>query len=387
MDETTITTEETPTTEAPVTETPVVEAAPVTETAPDIDAAALAAFDQGVAEVAAPTAEPAVTTAADVAAAAAAAKTDDPKASAPPAAGGAPLAVDHAKKDGKPEAPAKDAAQGDAQPDPETDAAVTELGLKGKAELRFREMASTIKTQAQELEPLRVAADRGQQWENMVLETKATPEQFGQSLGYLAYINSGDPTKMGQAFDFLLGELQTLGKNIGREVPGLVDPVADHPDLAQAVTFGEMTRAAALELAQRRTAEQRHTEHQSVTSEQAKQKQEFDAGMAAVASLSEELKAQDPAFTEKLKVLAPVLDVIRQTVPPSQWVEKIRDTYQRISVVVPVAAAPAPAPAAARPPVGAMPLRATGAGTPMARSLKDASEMDAFEMGLQSVRR
>ncbi|MDQ7996068.1 MAG: hypothetical protein AAGC76_09465 [Luteibacter sp.] len=358
----------------------------------DSDAAALAAFDAGVAEL---TTAPAsdegsapVTTAADVAAAAAAAKTDDATAHAPPAAGGAPLAVDHAKKDGdaaKPAEPAKDPAKGEAQPDPETDAAVTELGLKGKAETRFREMASTIKTQAQELEPLRAAAERGEQWEKMVLETRATPEQFGQSLGYLAYINSGDPGKMGQAFDFLLGELQALGKNIGREVPGLVDPVADHQDLAQAVQFGEMTRAAALELAQRRVAEQRMRETQSATEQKSRQQAEHDKGMQDVAALSERLKATDPAFGEKLKVLAPVLDSIRQSVPPSQWVAKIEDVYQRIQVAAPVAAAP-PAPAA-RPPVGSMPLRATGTTTPMQRTLKGANEMDAFEMGLQSIGR
>lgn len=371
---------ETPTATDAATETPIV------ETPVDSDAAALAAFDKGVAEIAEPKAEAPVTTAADVAAAAAAAKTDDPKAAAPPAAGGAPLTVDHGKTDPtKKDEAAKDAAKV-IQPDPETDAAVTELGLKGKAEARFREMAGTIKAQAQELEPMRIAAERGQQWENMVLETKSTPEQFGQAIGYLTYVNSGDPAKMGQAFDFLLGELQTLGKNIGREVPGLVDPIQDHQDLAQAVQFGEMTRAAALELAQRRTSERRYSEHQNVTTEQAKKEQEFNAGMTAVAELSTRLKAEDPAFEHKLKFIAPALDAIRQNVHPSQWVEKIEAMYRQvpaIPAVAPVAATPTPA----RPPVGAMPLRATGAGAPMARSLKDASDLDAFEMGLQSVSR
>jgi hypothetical protein len=382
MDE--IETTEVATTEPGATDA-AADTAQVVDTPADSDAAALAAFDAGIAGVSAESAEqePAKT-AADVAAAAAEGKTDDPKAHAPPAAGGAPLTVDHAKAD-----PAKvDAATAEGtkvEPDPETDAAVTELGLKGKAETRFREMASTIKTQAQELEPLRAAAGRGEQWESMVLETKSTPEQFGQAIGYLTYINSGDPGKMGQAFDFLLGELQALGKNIGREVPGLVDPVADHADLAQAVTFGEMTRAAALELAQRRVAEQRMRETQSATEQQTRQQADHDKCMQDVAALSERLKASDPAFGEKLKVLAPVLDSIRQSVPPSQWVAKIEDVYQRIQVAAPVAAAPPVA--AVRPPVGAMPLRATGAATPMQRTLKGANEMDAFEMGLQSVNR
>lgn len=365
--------------------TETVDTAPVVEAPVDTDAAALAAFDQGVAEVtpSAGDVTPAVTTAADVAAAAAA-KVTTPVDAAPPAAGGAPLVVDHGKK---PDSAAKadEAAKVDVQPDPETDAAVTELGLKGKAETRFREMAGTIKTQAQELEPLRVEADRGREWERLVTETKATPEQFGQSLGYLSYINSGDPKKMGEAFDFLLGELTNLGKNIGREVPGLVDPIADHEDLKQAVQFGEITRAAALELAQRRTAETRTTERQSASEQESRQKAEFDKGMTAVADLSTRLKTENPAlFQAKLEVLAPLLDQVRQTVAPSKWVATIEDIYQRIKVTAPVAAVPAPAPAA-RAPVGAMPLRATGTSTPMQRSIKDVSDLDAFNMGLDTL--
>lgn len=357
----------------------------VVETPVDSDAAALAAFDQGIAEVAAAP----VATAADEAIAGAEAKTDDVVSAAPPAAGGAPLVVDHAKVDAvaaKADAKPADAVKVDVQPDPETDAAVTELGLKGKAEVRFREMAGTIKTLSQEVEPLRAEADRGREWERLVTETKATPEQFGQSLGYLTYINSGDPKKQGEAFDFLLGELQALGKNIGREVPGLVDPIADHADLSEAVKFGEMTRAAALELAQRRTVEARNTERQTAADQNSRQQAEFDKGMQDVTALSTRLKTEDPAlFQAKLEVLAPLLDQVRQTVPPAKWVETIEDLYTRIRVAAPVAAAPAPTPA--RPPVGAMPLRATGTGAPMARSLKGASEMDAFNMGLDSVAR
>ncbi len=372
----------TTTTTDTTTDTPAVVDAPV-----DTDAAALAAFDQGVAELTlvATDTPPAATTAADVVAAAAEKKAE-PVTAAPAVV--VPPVVDPAKKD----EPAKVNAAGapvkaEVVPDPETDAAVTELGLKGKAEVRFREMAGTIKTLSQEVEPLRVEADRGREWERLVTETKASPEQFSQSLGYLSYINSGDPKKMGEAFDFLLNELTSLGKNIGREVPGLVDPIADHEDLKQAVTFGEMTRAAALELAQRRTAEARNTERATATEQQTRQQQEFDKGMTDVADLSTRLKAENPAlFQAKLEVLAPLLDQVRQTVAPSKWVATIEDIYKRIQVTPAVAAAPAPAPIA-RPPVGAMPLRATGTSMPMARSLKDASDIDAFNMGLDSIAR
>jgi len=375
-----IETTENATTEVPAAEAPTGDIAsteiPTPETTVDVEAAALAAFDQGIAEVVEAPKPVEALTAADVAAAAAVHKTDDPKAAAPAAAGGAPLTVDHGKKEPEPKA---------AEADPETDAAVTELGLKGKAETRFREMAGTIKTQAQELEPLRQEAARAQQWEEMVLSTKSSPEQFGDALNYLAAINSGDPSAMNKAFDFLLGEIQTLGKNLGREVPGLVDPLADHPDLAQEVQFGEMTRARALELAQARTTTTRVAERDTRSSAEQQQKKEFDDGMAAVNELSVKLKAEDPDFARKLEIVAPVLDTIRQTTPPSQWVAKITDVYNRI-VLPPVTLPATPAPAA-RAPISSMPLRATGAGQTMQKSIKDVSDIEAFDMGLASVSR
>lgn len=375
-------------TDAPVTDTSAVDTAAtdtqVTDTPVDAEAAALAAFDTGVASVNTEKTDPEVT-AADVAANAAAVKTGDPAQAAPPAAGGAPLAVDHAKKE--PDAAKTEAKTDAAQPDPDVDAAVAELGLKGKAEQRFREMSGTIKSQAQEIEPLRTAAARSQQWEDLVTETKASPEQFGQAIGYLTYLNSGEPTKMGQAFDFLLGELQQLGKTIGREVPGLVDPIQDHPDLAQKVTYGELSRPDALEIARHRTAQVRNTEHANETAAQTRQRETFDRGMAAVADLSNRLKAEDPDFDRKLAFLAPAMDTIRRNVPPDQWVAQIEDVYKRIPALpaAPVAAAPTPSPA--RPPVGAMPLRPTGTGHGMQRSVKGLSELDAFNMGLENLGR
>ena len=357
----------------------VAEGSPAAEVV-DQDAAALAAFDTGVASVASDTqaiGEDEARTATDIAAQAAAEKVITPEDTASPAAGGAPLAVDHAKVS-KP-------TDEQTTEDPETEKAVAEYGLKDKAAQRFREMSATIKTQAQEIEPLRNEAERGRQWEEMVLGTKASPEQFGEALGYLTYINSGDPGKMNQAFDFMLNELQKLGSNIGREVPGLVDPLKAHADLAQAVHLGEMPRMAALEVAQHRMTAKHHADRETATTEQARQQQAHDKGMQDVSDLAARLEKEDPQFKEKLSVIAPVLDSIRRQSPPDQWASQIQDVYGRIQLPSsPVASAPAPV---ARPSVGAMPLRATGGATNMQRDLKGASEMDAFNMGLDSVGR
>jgi hypothetical protein len=267
--------------EAPTDPSPLVE--PV-----DQDAAAIAAFDKGIEEVAStPASEP--RTAADVAAAAASHVDATSATAAPPAAAGAPLVVDHGAT--PPAAvPVRDA---------ETDAAVTELGLKGKAETRFREMAGTIKTQAQELEPLRADAERGRRWEEMVLNTGAPPEQFGNALGYLAAVNSGDPVQMNKAFDTMVNELGWLAGQLGRELPGVVDPLAAHQDLAQEVQNGYITKDRALELARVRATDARRNEASTRTNEQAEQQRIYDQSMTDVASLNSRLKAEDPATTRR----------------------------------------------------------------------------------------
>jgi hypothetical protein len=362
---------------APAAATPEGQETPPAPVEPvDQEAAAIAAFDKGVKEVGGATAEPAAEprTAADVAAAAAATVEATSMTAAPPAAAGAPLVVDHgATPPAAPAAPDKD---------PETDAAVTELGLKGKAETRFREMAGTIKTQAQELEPLRADAERGRRWEEMVLNTKAPPEQFGNALGYLAAVNSGDPAQMNKAFDTMVNELGWLAQQLGRELPGVVDPLAAHQDLAQEVQNGYITKDRALELARVRATDARRTEADQRNKQEDEQKRVYDQSMSDVAALNNKLKAEDPDFDRKFQLLLPTLDVIRNNTPPAQWVDAIQRAWKLVPALPPIAPPPA---APVRPRVGAMPVRPTGASQSMQRQPK--SDIEAFDMGVASVSR
>jgi len=352
----------------------------------DIEAAAIAAFDKGIEEASvAPTATPAGTVsephiAADVAAAAAATVAATSTTAAPPAAAGAPLVVDHAAAPGA--TPGTPPAIPTPARDAETDAAVTELGLKGKAETRFREMASTIKAQAQELEPLRADAERGLRWEAMVLGTKAPPEQFGNALGYLAAVNSGDPAQMNKAFDTMVNELGWLAQQLGRELPGVVDPLAAHQDLAQEVQNGYITKDRALELARVRATDARRTEADQRNRQEDEQKRVYDQSMSDVAALNNKLKAEDPDFDRKFQLLLPTLDVIRNSTPPAQWVAAIQRAWALVPALPPAAPPPAPP---VRPRVGAMPVRPTGASQSMQRQPK--SDIEAFDMGVASVSR
>lgn len=343
--------------------------------APEGDDAALAAFDEGLKSLSGDTTE-APKTAADVAAAATAAKAGDPPAAAP--------------ADAPAPAPAKDE---------ETDQAVRELGLKGRAEERFREMASTIKevtplrdvlaelkiTSPEQIKQLAESSQRATEWEETVISSTATPEQFGSALNVIRAMNSGDPKAMGVAFDAMLNEVVELGRKLGRDVPGLVDPLAAHPDLADEVGQGEITRKRALEIIAQRVNE-RHTQESNTRREtQVQWTQARDTALTNIQQLNDTLKAADPDFARKLPLLQPALDLITTTLHPSQWPAAVQKAYSQIPVLPPVAApAPAAAPAGSRPPVSHMPARATGVNAAM--RAKPKSDAEAFEMGLKSLR-
>lgn len=348
------------------------------ESAPVVDAdqAALDAFNEGVATT---IAEP--KTAADVIA-------NTAEGAAAPAAAPSPAAAPAA-------APAP-AATAPPETDPDMEREVKELGLKGRTEERFREMSSQLKevaplrealTKYQITDPARIeqvieSAQRAQEWEDTVLASTATPEQFGSALNVIKAMNSDDPKMQNAAFEAMLGEVVNLGRRLGREVPGLVDPLQSHADLLQEVAAGDLTRARALEVAAQRAMSTANEAREVSRGQQSQHQAAMSRAIADLETLNGQLKASDPDFGRKLVLLQPTLDVIRESVHPSQWVDRIQRAYNSIPVLPPVAAAPAPAPAP-RVPVSHMPVRPTGGNLAMRQKPKD--DRDAFEMGLRSL--
>lgn len=209
----------------------------------------------------------------------------------------------------------------------------------------------------------------------MVTSTGATPEQYSSALGYLQAINSGDPAMMGKAFDAMLGEMQWLAQQLGREVPGLVDPLQVHKDLAEAVENGDITRKHALEVAQARTLQQRTTEQASRTQQQSAAQQAEAAAVAAVNALDQRLQG-DPAYQQKMEAMksSGAFAWIKDNLPPEKWAAAIEREWQRTVVTPP----PRPAP-----PVGAVPLRPVRQSAPMAAAPKN--DLEAFELGVRQV--
>lgn len=278
-------------------------------------------------------------------------------------------------------------------PPVDVDKEIHDLNIKGKAEARFREMAGTIKdfsplrevlakhsiADPKQAEEIFETAARGIEWENTVLASTASPDQFGAALNVIKAMNSGDPKVMGVAFDSLLSEVQALGQKIGREVPGLFDPLDAHPDLKAEVENADLARARALEIASQRAAAAANDSRNTAQHKQQEDQQAMTQAMADVSALNDELKVSDPDFLRKLPYLQPALDTIRETLHPSQWARAIRAAHAKLPAL-PTVVAPA---VAKTPPVGHMPVRAAGSGAPMRQKPRTAEE--AFEMGIQSV--
>ena len=260
----------------------------------------------------------------------------------------------------------------EAQPEPEpegepppevdpVDTEIAELKLGERSAERFRELSKSEKA----LAPIREAAEKAgvtlddlpavferakerDDFVQMVSSTGATPEQFGKLLDYQTTIsaaNKGDLQAAEAAFAMLLPEVQTLAKLLGKDIAGIADPLADHPDLKSDVEQGDITKERALELARSRAQGllQQATRDQSTQEQQAAQEKteavdwlnRFDAHMAG----------SDATYAAKRPALLAFVETIGSTLPPAKWPEAVRAYYARIPAPVAAPAAkPRPGP-------------------------------------------
>ena len=274
---------------------------------------------------------------------------------------GEPAAPEVKPDEGEPEAKKPEGDQPKAQPDADTEAEIASLGLKEKSAARFREMASEIKQLAPIRDQLKAAGvedfaelprvvQRAKDADDLVAmigDTGATPDQYGQTLDYLKVANaaaSGDPKAAEQALEMIMAEAAVWAKALGREIPGVHDPLAGHDDLAAAVEQGDMDRKHAVELAAARERSQTMQQHR----QQATQQQQGEAVQQQARQQLvqwDQQMAQDPAYQAKRPMLDAMVRNIRATLPPDQWLAATQQAFASIpDVPTPAPRAPAPSP-------------------------------------------
>lgn len=249
------------------------------------------------------------------------------------------------------------------KPDDETTKEITALGLKGKSSERFQQMAGEIKTFAPIKEALEKAgikdvaelprilerAKVADDWEEMAVSTNATPEQMGMAFDYLRYANaavSGDVKAAEKCYEYMAEEMKVWAKMLGKDVPGVVDPLEGQDDLLKAVDEGEITRAYALQIAANRTQGTFTAQRDEQTQQRNESEQLFKQGVSSLNELGDVLQKADPHYEAKLNYFLPIVQTIRETCHPSEWAKRSRDAYLSIPdpapVVVPRVSTPTP---------------------------------------------
>mgnify|MGYP001761385895 CR=1 FL=1 len=307
--------------------------------------------------------------------------------------------ADPAKPEGDKPADDPAAAKPD-EPKPDDDIAkeAQALGLKDKANQRFVEMATEIKAFApiraelekagirsvEDIPQLIERAKAAEDFTEMVMETGASGEQYRATLDYLTLVTratQGDRQAAEKAFEMISGELKAMAEALGKEVPGVFDPLAAHADLQAEIAAGDLTRERALEIAQRRQLETvQGKAREQTTQQQAAQHAQIEQGRQALQVFDEAMQAADPGYLAIREQLSQQVAAIRQQLPPTQWVAATKQVYTQLKA----AAAPPPPPAAPAAPAGKpMPsaMRPGGVRQSLAKQVFD-SPLEAIDAAL-----
>ena len=229
--------------------------------------------------------------------------------------------------------------------------------LKKDTAERIRTLIDTAKTVTQERDKFKQDFDYLIQG---VQATGTTPQQYGETLSWLAMFNSNDPKQQEKALELVENVADRLATLLGKE-RAASDPLKAHADLVEAVRTGKLSPEYAKEIARTRNGQQFRTE---LTTQQTQQQQdeqnaatELHNARAGLTQLENTLQGTDPEYAAKKSTLVTALRPIfargqdgNWIVPPSQWVQRFQEAYKNLRL-------PGGAPAKAQTPKN-QPLRA-----------------------------
>jgi hypothetical protein len=129
--------------------------------------------------------------------------------------------------------------------------------LGAKAQARFGEVITTLKAREAEIatltEQMKPLAEARDAITGLLKETMTTPDQLSAYLEFNRLLQSADTKDLETALTMIENQRVVLYKALGREpAGGGVDLLAEFPDLKEKVAEAQITREAALELAQGR---------------------------------------------------------------------------------------------------------------------------------------
>ena len=204
------------------------------------------------------------------------------------------------------------------------------------------------RTRFQELS--RRATDAETRYQQMEQEVNALREsitsagmdgqQFAQTIQFAKLANSQDPADLRVARDMLQQQMQAISLRLGEEIPA-VDPLAQFPDLKQAVDSFELSKDKAHELARLRhqqaqqqaamQAQQQSSQQQAMYQQTVQQaSQRMDAYLHSRANEIDH-KAKMEALHKHFADPAKMQEFV-SSFQPQQWEQALRLMYDSIAV-------------------------------------------------------
>lgn len=306
------------------------------------------------------------------------------------------------------QAPAAVSAPESPPPDPAEsaiNAEVQSLGIKNEAQAaRVRVIVADNHAKAAALAQLGVveladlpkAIERREQSEQViqgVLNTGATGEQYGRTLGYLEMTvagNKGNLKAAEAALNVAEQEVAHWSKILGREVPGVYDPLAEHPDLLDDIDQMNISRERALELAALRAAAKQSEQQGEQQTARQREEQVAHEAYQEIQKFDKSMHG-DPVYMQYHRgALDRAIRQIRSQFPPDEWVGRAAAAYDIIKEVRTPPPAPPPQ---ARGPTTNQPVQTRNrvpgpaGGTPPLEPKVPKDPMAALEMGLASLNR
>lgn len=164
---------------------------------------------------------------------------------------------------------------------------------------------------------------------------QVSPEQFGETVSFLALFNSNDPKQQGQALEIIEDMADKLATFLGRERRSS-DPVEKHPDLLAAVQKREITPQLAREMARNRNqgAFRGELHNAALTAQQRETAatQERETARNDLNTLEAQLQANDPLYARKKAAIVPALKASFKHIPPSKWKAAFQEAYNDVKL-------------------------------------------------------
>lgn len=217
-----------------------------------------------------------------------------------------------------------------------TEAEAKSLGLKegSPAFKRFQTLTEGLRKKDEEIEVLSVDAEIGREWQRNVEATGASPEDFGRSMAFLHGYSSNDPALWKASLDIIDGVADELRKRLGMEAKDF-DPLAAHPDLADDVKKGELSRERALEIAQGRHLQSAVGTRRQQDDERTAATRAAEQAIDGVVAYTTSLSKTDATFPQKFKALEHRIREIQATRKPDQWLAEIQREFKAMDAILP----------------------------------------------------